>query len=72
MPSPSYWPLVVSAGLPIVAIGLIYDHVISVVGAVVILLGVYGWSQEPSVADRRGRRRPRGPGGESKELATIG
>ena len=36
MPSPSYWPLVIAVGLPIVAIGLIFSHVISVVGALVI------------------------------------
>src|SRR5258708_4169594 len=71
-PSPSYCPLVVSARLPIVALGLIYNHVISVIGAVVILLGVYGWAQEPSVADDEDADPPEGPGGESKELATIG
>ena len=61
-----------SAGLPIIALGLIYNHVISVIGAVVILLGVYGWAQEPSVADAEDADPPDGPGGESKELATVG
>src|SRR5262245_48214605 len=70
MPSPSYWPLVVAAGLPIIALGLIYNHVISVVGAIIVLLGVYGWVQEPSVAP--GDDDDPGTGGESKELATVG
>ena len=51
MPSPSYWPLVVSAASRSSASGLIYTHVISVVGAIIVLFGVYGWSQEPSVAE---------------------
>ena len=59
MPSPSYWPMVLAFGLPVVAIGLIFNHVISVVGALIILLGVYGWVQEPSVADDE-RLRPAG------------
>ena len=39
LPSPSYWPLVIAFGLPIVAIGLIFSHVISVVGALFIVIG---------------------------------
>ena len=54
------------------ALGLIYNHVISIVGAIVILLGVYGWAQEPAVADAEDADPPEEPGGESKELATIG
>ena len=30
MPSPSYWPIVVALGLPIVAFGLIYNVLISI------------------------------------------
>jgi cytochrome c oxidase subunit 1 len=51
MPSPSYWPMVIAFGLPVVAIGLIFSHVISVVGALLIVMGAYGWVQEPSVAE---------------------
>jgi cytochrome c oxidase subunit 1 len=68
MPSPSYWPLVVAFGLPVVAIGLIYMRAISVVGAVIVLFGIYGWAQEPSVADPDDFDPP----SESKELATVG
>ncbi len=50
MPSPSFYPLVASAGLPIVAYGLIY-HVwaVAVVGLLVTLAGLYAWTLEPSV-----------------------
>jgi cytochrome c oxidase subunit 1 len=70
MPSPSYWPLVVSFGLPVVGIGLIYNHIIAVIGGLIILAGVYGWSQEPSVADSDEDADP--PAGGTKELATVG
>jgi cytochrome c oxidase subunit 1 len=70
MPSPSYWPLVVSAGLPIIGLGLIYNHIIAVLGGFVVLLGAYGWSQEPSVAPADEDAEP--PSGESKELTPVG
>jgi cytochrome c oxidase subunit 1 len=68
MPSPSYWPLVVASGLPVVAIGLIYMRAIAVVGAVIVLFGVYGWAQEPATADPDDFDPP----SESKELAEVG
>ena len=47
LPSPSYWPVVVALGLPLVAYGLIYNLWITGVGALVILGGLYGWVFEP-------------------------
>ncbi|MFM8775981.1 MAG: cbb3-type cytochrome c oxidase subunit I, partial [Actinomycetota bacterium] len=35
MPSPSYWPIVLAFGLPVITFGLIYSHLISVVGGVI-------------------------------------
>jgi cytochrome c oxidase subunit 1 len=69
MPDMSYWPLVVAAGLPLIALGLIYSYVISGVGAVLVLLGAYGWAQEPASADPEDLEPPSGP---SQELATVG
>ncbi len=68
MPSPSYWPMVLALGLPVVAIGLIFNHVISIVGALLIIAGAYGWAQEPSVADQDDYDPPSDG---SKELATV-
>ncbi|MBI1886557.1 MAG: cbb3-type cytochrome c oxidase subunit I, partial [Chloroflexi bacterium] len=48
MPSPSYWPVICAIGLPTVAFGLIYDFALIPVGALVFLLGVYGWALEPA------------------------
>ena len=47
LPSPSYWPVVVALGLPLVAYGLIYNLWITGIGALVILGGLYGWVFEP-------------------------
>jgi hypothetical protein len=68
MPSPSYWPMVIAFGLPVVAIGLIFSHVISVLGALLILIGAYGWVQEPSVAESDDYDPP---SDSTKELATV-
>ena len=52
LPSPSYWPLVVSLSLPIIGFGVIYSHILIAVGALVTILGLFGWSMEPSVATK--------------------
>jgi cytochrome c oxidase subunit 1 len=51
LPSPSYWPLVASLGLPIMAYGVIYSWWVVGAGVVVALIGFYGWALEPSVAE---------------------
>ena len=71
MPSPSYWPIVLALGLPIIAYGVIYNLLLSVVGAAVLLLGVFGWVLEPSVAEDSDYDPPAG-GSETKELSSVG
>jgi cytochrome c oxidase subunit 1 len=51
LPSPSYWPLVASLGLPTMAYGVLYTWWLVGLGAVVLLVGLYGWALEPSVAE---------------------
>jgi cytochrome c oxidase subunit 1 len=54
LPSPSYFPLIASIGLPILGYGMVYgrDHgqyyVIAAVGALVLLTALFGWAFEPS------------------------
>jgi cytochrome c oxidase subunit 1 len=50
LPSPSYWPLVISLGLPFVAWGLIFNLWLCVPGALLIIGGIYGWVLEPATA----------------------
>jgi len=47
LPSPSYWPLVAAIGLPMVALGFIYDFALVPAGAVITMLGIYAWALEP-------------------------
>jgi cytochrome c oxidase subunit 1 len=51
LPSPSFWPLVAAIGLPIIAIGMIYDFALVGVGAAVLIVGLYGWALEPATEE---------------------
>ncbi len=48
MPSPSYYPLVAALGLPVIGYGLIFSWALVGVGAVIMLVGLFGWVLEPS------------------------
>jgi cytochrome c oxidase subunit 1 len=48
MPSPSYFPVIAAAGIPIIAYGLLYSNILVVDGVLTLLLGLYGWANEPS------------------------
>jgi cytochrome c oxidase subunit 1 len=51
MPSPSYWPLVTSLGLPIVSYGMIYKTwAVAIMGGVWIFGSLYAWALEPATA----------------------
>ncbi|MGD9796704.1 MAG: cytochrome c oxidase subunit I [Acidimicrobiia bacterium] len=49
LPSPSYWPLVLALGLPLIAYGLMYTYWLSALGGLLVFGAVYGWALEPSV-----------------------
>jgi cytochrome c oxidase subunit 1 len=70
MPSPSYWPMIVAIALPIIAYGIIFSKVLAVAGGAILLLGMFAWSLEPSVADDSDYDPPQG-GEPSKELASV-
>jgi cytochrome c oxidase subunit 1 len=70
LPSPSYWPIVLASGVPVIGLGLIFSVPLAIVGGVIVLLGAYGWALEPSVADDTDFDPP--AGGPSKELSTVG
>ena len=50
LPSPSYWPLLLALGLPIMAYGVIYSFWLIGVGAAVVMLSMFGWALEPQTA----------------------
>jgi cytochrome c oxidase subunit I len=71
MPSPSYWPLLLAFSLPIVGYGVIYNRLIGVVGALILILAAFGWALEPSVADESDYDPTPPDEGASTELATV-
>jgi cytochrome c oxidase subunit 1 len=47
LPSPSYWPIVLSFGLPVIGYGLIFNLAFAVVGALIVFGSMIGWALEP-------------------------
>ena len=47
LPSPSFWPLAVAVGLPLVGYGIIFNLWLALVGGVVTLASLYSWAMEP-------------------------
>ncbi len=47
LPSPSYWPLVLSAGLPFIGYGVIYNYWLCAIGGFLVLGAIFGWIFEP-------------------------
>ena len=72
MPSPSYWPIILALGLPIMAYGIIYTRYLAVLGGALIMFAMFAWALEPSTADDDDFDPPAPEGGTSKELATVG
>ena len=52
MPDPSYFPLLAAAGLPLIAYGLIFHWSLAVLGALLTMGGLFGWSLEPVAEER--------------------
>jgi cytochrome c oxidase subunit 1 len=50
LPSPSYWPIVLSAGLPLIGYGIIFSLAFCIPGAILVIAGIWGWVIEPSTA----------------------
>jgi cytochrome c oxidase subunit 1 len=50
MPSPSYWPVIIAAGITLIAAGLLTHYAVSFVGGIIAFLGTIGWSNEPASA----------------------
>src|SRR4051794_36596275 len=75
LPSPSFYPLLVALGLPIIAYGFLYGrstggmYVISAIGALITVGAIYGWAFEPSVEPAVAAH---GPVGEVEQPALVG
>jgi cytochrome c oxidase subunit 1 len=51
LPGPSFWPLVTAIGLPVIGYGALYSWWLVGAGALILLVGVFGWAIEPSVVE---------------------
>jgi cytochrome c oxidase subunit 1 len=72
LPSPSYWPMVLSFGMFILCYGVIYSTLLLAAGAAVVVLALFGWALEPPTADDSEFDPPSSDGGQpSKELAHV-
>jgi cytochrome c oxidase subunit 1 len=78
LPSPSYWPIVLAFGLPVIAYGIIYNLGLSFVGTLIVIAAIYGWAMEPSSEPHEpgadhGDAHPSGDGaGDAAEPADAG
>ncbi|MDW3215821.1 MAG: cytochrome c oxidase subunit I [Ilumatobacteraceae bacterium] len=72
LPSPSYWPIVLAFGLPVMAYGVIYNFLLIPAGAVIVLLAMFGWSLEPHTATEADYDPPTPEGGAELEVADHG
>jgi cytochrome c oxidase subunit 1 len=48
LPAPSYFPIVLAAGLPLIGYGLIFNLAIAAIGGALVLAGFVGWALEPA------------------------
>ncbi len=48
MPNPSYWPILLAAGLVLAACGLIFHQVLILLGAMIFGISLFGWIEEPA------------------------
>jgi cytochrome c oxidase subunit 1 len=48
LPSPSYWPLVLALGLPLIGYGLIFNLGIAALGGLLVVLAAFAWGFEPA------------------------
>jgi hypothetical protein len=46
LPPPSFWPIVLAAGVLLMAVGMVSTSIISVIGIVVVLAAIVGWTWE--------------------------
>ncbi len=46
LPSPSVWPLTVAGGFTLVGFGVITIPALSVLGLILMAIGLYGWIEE--------------------------
>ena len=49
LPSPSYYPLILALGIPVIGYGAVFHNFVLGAGILIVLFGMYAWGLEPSV-----------------------
>lgn len=52
LPSPSFWPIILAFGMALIAIGVVSTIIVSIVGVVVLLVAIAGWTLENRAAGK--------------------
>ena len=47
LPSPSYWPVVLAAGFPLIGYGIMYNLWLCAAGGILVVMSIYAWVFEP-------------------------
>jgi len=50
LPSPSYWPILLAFGMTLIGIGVVSTIIVSIVGVIVLLVSIAGWTLENRAA----------------------
>ena len=48
-PEPSFWPIVLAAGVVMMAAGVLWTPVVTALGLAILLIAIAGWTQENRV-----------------------
>ncbi len=54
IPPPSFWPITLAGGLVLIAIGVVSNYIVSILGIIVLLVAVGGWAMENRVNEETG------------------
>jgi len=49
LPQPSWWPIVLALGILLIALGIVFTWIISLLGVAVLLGAIVGWTLENRV-----------------------
>ena len=71
LPSPSYYPILLAFGLPIVGYGLIFSLWLCVIGGAIVLGAIFGWIMEPADDPEAAHDHDDHGGDDATEVAVI-
>ena len=46
LPPPSYWPIALAFGITLIGVGVVSNIIVSIVGVIVMIMCIAGWTME--------------------------